>query len=115
VDALDNIPDRFVLEEAARSLGIPLIHGALAGFNGQVMTIFPEDPGLALLYGTKAPAAQDPGRAEALLGVPAPTPSAVATVQAMEVVKILLNRGRLLRNQMLHIDLEAARFEVFKF
>ena len=46
VDALDNIPDRFVLEEAARILGIPMIHGALAGYNGQVTTIFPEDPGL---------------------------------------------------------------------
>ena len=115
VDALDNIPGRFVLDAAARQLGIPMVHGALAGFNGQVMTFFPEDPGIKVLYGEKRPAADDPKRAEAVLGVPALTPSAVATVQAMEVVKIILKRGQLLRNRMLHIDLEASRYEVFNF
>ena len=115
VDALDNIPDRFVLEEAARRHGIPMIHGALAGFNGQVMTIFPDDPGLALLYGGDEHPRDDPRRAEAVLGVPALTPSAVATIQAMETVKVILGRKQLLRKQMLHIDLEAGIYEVLKF
>jgi len=115
VDALDNIPDRFALEEAARILGIPMIHGALAGDNGQVMTIFPEDPGLKLLYGEAEQNRIDPRRAEAVLGVPALSPSAVANVQAMEVVKVILGRRQLLRNQMLSIDLDAGVHEVFKF
>jgi molybdopterin/thiamine biosynthesis adenylyltransferase len=51
VDALDNVPDRLMLESEAKSLGFPSVHGALAGFGGQLMTIFPDDVGLKLLYG----------------------------------------------------------------
>jgi molybdopterin/thiamine biosynthesis adenylyltransferase len=114
-DALDNIPDRMTIGSAAQKLGIPLVHGALAGFDGQVMTIFPEDPGLERIYGEAQPPRNDPGRPEAVLGVPAPTPSIVATLQAMEVIKILLDRGQLIRNRMLHIDLEGSRFDSFSF
>lgn len=114
VDALDNVPDRLALETVARSLKIPLVHGALAGFDGQVMTVFPEDPGLKLIYGTDIQKG-DPGRPEAVMGVPSITPSVVASLQAMEVLKILLHRGQILRQQMLHIDLEAGRFDVFRF
>jgi molybdopterin/thiamine biosynthesis adenylyltransferase len=114
-DALDNIPDRMTIGSTAQKLGIPLVHGALAGFEGQVMTIFPEDPGLERIYGDVQTPRNDPGRPEAVLGVPAPTPSIVATLQTMEVIKILLDRGQLIRNRMLHIDLEGGRFDSFSF
>jgi len=114
-DALDNIPDRMTIGGTAQKLGIPLVHGALAGFGGQVMTLFPEDPGLERIYGETQAPRNDPGRPEAVLGVPTPTPSIVATLQAMEVIKILLGRGQLIRNRMLHIDLEGARFDSFSF
>ncbi|MCJ7656857.1 MAG: ThiF family adenylyltransferase, partial [Candidatus Atribacteria bacterium] len=52
IDALDNLPSRFVLQKACRDLKIPLVHGAIAGFNGQLTTIFPEDKGLELIYGS---------------------------------------------------------------
>jgi len=52
VDALDNLPSRFVLQRACQDLKIPLVHGAIAGFNGQLTTIFPEDKGLELIYGS---------------------------------------------------------------
>ena len=115
VDALDNIPDRMTIGSAAQKLGLPLVHGALAGFDGQVMTIFPEDPGLERIYGEAQTPRNDPGRPEAVLGVPALTPSIVATIQAMEVIKILLDRGQIIRNRMLHIDLEGSRFDSFSF
>ena len=114
VDALDNAPDRLATEAAAREIGIPFVHGALAGFDAQLMTIFPEDPGLKLLYGSKTQKG-DPQRPEAVLGVPAITPSVVASLQAMEVLKILLQRGETLRNRLLHVDLESSRFDVFTF
>ena len=41
VDGLDNVPDRLLLQEAAGRLGIPMVHGALAGFEGRIMTILP--------------------------------------------------------------------------
>ena len=116
VDCLDNVPDRFVLERAAQTSSIPLVHGALAGFTGRVMTIFPGDPGLQLLYGGEQEIVKgDPARPEAVLGVPTPTPAVIASLQAVEVMKIILQRGRLLRNRMLHLDLESGVPEVFYF
>ena len=114
VDALDNAPDRLATEAAAREMGIPFVHGALAGFDAQLMTIFPQDPGLKLVYSEKAQKG-DPQRPEAVLGVPAITPSVVASLQAMEVIKILLQRGNTLRKRLLHIDLESGQFDVFTF
>jgi molybdopterin/thiamine biosynthesis adenylyltransferase len=115
VDALDNVADRFVLEDAVRALGIPLVHGALAGFEGQLMTIFPEDEGLVLLYGSRNPSIRKSASPEAVLGVPTITPAVVASLEAMEVLKILLNRGRIFRNRLVHIDLETGRLNEFLF
>ncbi len=115
VDALDNVPDRFSLQSASRALEVPLVHGAVAGFEGQLMTIFPEDTGFSLLYGSGGPEKDPEKRAEALLGVPAVTPSFVATLQAMEVIKILLNRGTPFRNVMVHVDMEAGEMNRFSF
>ena len=113
VDALDNIPDRLELGKEARKRGIPLIHGAIAGFEGQVITIFPEDPGLETLYGENL-RRSDPQRPEAVLGVPTVTPAIIAGLQAMEVVKVLLRRGQPLRKTMLHVDLEHGCFNAFQ-
>jgi len=120
VDALDNIPDRFTVETASRSLGIPLVYGALAGFEGQVMTVFPQDPGLRCLYGPRESGVKrsqrEPSRGpEVILGVPALTPAVIAALQAAEVMKIVLKRGRVFRNRMLHVDLETGEICPFAF
>ena len=114
VDALDNAPDRLATQAAAGEIGIPFVHGALAGFDAQLMSVFPGDPGLMLLYGENVEKG-DPQRPEAILGVPAITPSVVASLQAMEVLKILLQRGKPLRNRLLHVDLESGQFDLFTF
>lgn len=115
VDALDNVQDRLTLQSLARSLRTPLVHGAIAGFEGQLMTIFPEDPGLKQLYGTGEEMASAANRPEFLLGVPSITPSLIATLEAMEVLKILLNRGTPFRNKMVYIDLESGEWSQFGF
>ncbi|MBN1105855.1 MAG: HesA/MoeB/ThiF family protein [Deltaproteobacteria bacterium] len=115
VDALDNIPDRLLLEKGAKAMGLPLVHGALAGFDGQVMTVFPEDHGLKTLYGEAPATAKDPASPEALLGVPALMPSMIATLQAMEVIKLVLGWRTNLRNAMLHVDLQAGEINRFTF
>jgi molybdopterin/thiamine biosynthesis adenylyltransferase len=115
VDALDNVPTRFALERATKALGIPLVHGALAGFEGRMMTIFPEDPGLKNLYGSNQAKVDATKRPEAILGVPALTPSFIANLQAVEVLKIILERGKIFRNIMLHVDLEAGQVSEFSF
>jgi molybdopterin-synthase adenylyltransferase len=114
VDCLDNVPDRLLLQDAAGRLGIPMVHGALAGFEGRVMTIFPGDTGVKQLYGETS-SGTDPDRPEAVMGVPAVTAALIGSFQAMEVLKILLKRGSLFRNVMAYVDLENGRMETFRF
>ena len=101
VDAVDNVASRLELEDLCEGLQLPLVHGAIAGWYGHVMTIFPGDRSLAKLYrhwsGGKG--------IEAQLGNPAFTPAVVASFEAAEVCKILLGQGRLLRNRQLNINL----------
>ena len=115
VDALDNVKDRLTLEALAKTLGVPFVHGALAGFEGQLMTVFPGDPGLKQIYGSGDESASAANRPEFLLGVPSITPSLVATLEAMEVLKILLNRGTPFRDKMVYIDLERGEWSQFGF
>ncbi|MGZ6291609.1 MAG: HesA/MoeB/ThiF family protein, partial [Syntrophales bacterium] len=115
VDALDNVPDRFILEGAARKLGIPLVHGTLAGFEGWIMTIFPGDPGLKNIYGADEGKRIDRESPQAVLGVPGITPFLIAAFQVMEVLKILLGRGNIFRDRMLHVDLERGCLNEFIF
>jgi molybdopterin/thiamine biosynthesis adenylyltransferase len=112
VDALDRLPIRLTLQAGARALGVPLVHGSIAGFLGQVMTIFPGDPGLAGLYGEESELPEQ--GLEAQLGTPAATPMAVAAWEAQEVLKILLGRGELLRHRLLVLDMESGTVEILR-
>lgn len=107
VDALDNVVARKVLEKACCHEGIPLIHGAIGGWYGQVAVIYPGDELLAKLY----PEDVHHG-AEKSLGNPAFTPSLVASVQVCESLKVLLNKKEAMKNQLLTIDLLHHEYEV---
>ena len=112
VDALDNLPVRFILQQACRELNIPMVHGAIAGFNGQLTTIFPEDKGLELIYGLNKDLPEHGSETE--LGAPTVTPALIASLEAQEVVKILLKRGKLFRNRLLYLDIEEGTMEILK-
>ena len=101
IDALDRLPIRLVLQDAAAQAGIPMVHGAIAGGMGQVMTIFPGDAGLRALYGS-GPIPEH--GAEVELGTPPASPMMVAAWQVHETVKMLVGIGDLLRGRMLFID-----------
>ncbi len=102
IDALDKISSRFMLEKICKQVRVPLVHGAVAGFNGQVMTIFPEDSGLEAIYGSPRIALEK--GAEVELGNLAGIVSATASLQVQEVVKIITGLGRSLRNRFLFLD-----------
>ena len=105
IDALDTVSSRLALEEGCARLGIPLVHGAIAGNSGQVMTVFPGDPGLRALY---APAG-DRG-VETMEGNPPTTPALVAALQVQEAVKIVCG-GEPLRNGFLLVDTAANLYQ----
>ncbi len=105
VDALDNIPSRLQLQEACSLLGIPMVHGAIAGSAGQVTTVFPGECGLRLLY------PQDGDRGiETVTGNPSFTPALVAALQVAEVVKLITGNGEPLRNRLLFLDTDSNSF-----
>ncbi|MFT9497881.1 HesA/MoeB/ThiF family protein [Anaerosolibacter sp.] len=106
VDALDNIPSRVTVQNVAEDLGIPMVHGAIAGWYGQVTTILPGDRTLDLIY----PVESAKG-IEQTLGNPSFTPALVASIQVSEALKILIGRGELLRKKILYINLLDNEFE----
>lgn len=103
-DCLGNIRDRFVVERAARGLRIPLVHAAVAGTSGQIMTVFPESAGIEAIYGDEA-SAPDAGE-ELRQGTPPATVMAVASLQAHEAIGVLLGKGTL-KDAVLRVDLAA--------
>ena len=110
IDALDNMESRQVLHKACRKLKIPLVHGAISGFEGRLISLFPEDSAPAMLF---SPAEEL--SSEAVLGTPAITPAIIASLQAMEAIKIILKRGRPFQGKMLYADLENGDFTTFSF
>jgi len=103
-DALDNIGSRLLLQSACEQLNIPLVHGAVAGFSGQVTSIFPGDGSLSIIYGDKGEKVErgaevGEGNLPGAVGM-------VASVQAQEVIKILSGKGEPLRRRLLVIDTE---------
>lgn len=109
IDALDNMISRKILAKACNTLKIPMIHGAIAGWYGQVSAIMPGDDTLNRIYSGEA----NKG-AEEELGNPSFTPALVASIEVAEAIKLLLEKGEILQNKILIIDLLNQEYEVFE-
>lgn len=109
VDALDNIETRFILQDISSQLNIPLVHGAIGGWYGQVTTIFPGDDTFNIIYKEK-----NSDGLEKDMGNPSFTPALVASIQVSEVVKILINKGQLLRKKLLYISTLDQEYDIIE-
>ena len=108
LDALDSIPHRLMLQRICRELKIPLVHGAVEGWFGQVTTVLPGDDTLSRLYhGSRETSAPEHSS-----GTLAFAPALVASVQAGETVKLLLDREPALRGEVLFVDLLQNHFDI---
>jgi adenylyltransferase/sulfurtransferase len=97
VDATDNLEARHVLNRASLSLGIPLVHGAVGGLNGMVCVFMPgKGPCLECLFPSGPRREEAPGVLGAVAGV-------IASVQALETIKILLGLGSGLIGRLLYL------------
>lgn len=109
VDGSDNFPTRYLVNDACVALHKPLVSGAIHRFEGQVTTILPGDghcyrclfeemppPGLI-------PSCQDAGIMGAISGV-------IGSLQSVEVIKLILGKGTVLKNKLLIYDALKASF-----
>jgi molybdopterin/thiamine biosynthesis adenylyltransferase len=97
VDAMDNLPTRYILNRCAIEKHIPFFHGAVKGFEGRVMTILPgETACLRCMYRGPVPQEKFP-----VIGV---APAVIGCIQATEVIKYLVGIGKLLTNRLLIYD-----------
>jgi len=107
VDALDNIATRFELVAGCRELGIPLVHGAIAGWYGQVAT---QGAGEDISPFLSRAGAGTKG-VETRLGNPSFTPALVASLQVAEACKVMLSQGSTASGRMLLCNLLDLEFE----
>lgn len=100
VDALDNAESRLLLFRAAQRAGLPMIHGAIAGWCLRVAAVFPEDTVLPALWENSGNRGMESASGNLCF-----TAACAAAFEAAEAVKLLLGRGNHLRRAMLEIDL----------
>ena len=91
-DALDNFPSRLILHKASKSLGIPMVHGAIAGWMGQVCVSAPVVETLAAIWQGKVDKGFEKGF-ETSVGTPGFTPSTTASLQVALGIRMLLGKG----------------------
>ena len=99
IDGTDNFPTRYLVNDASVMLGLPLVHGAVLGFNGQVGVFDAQrGPCYRCLHPTPPPAGSVPSCAEAgVLGV---LPGIIGTMQAAEALKLIVGGARPLIGRM---------------
>jgi molybdopterin-synthase adenylyltransferase len=107
VDAMDNLPTRYLLNRTAIAKNIPFFHGAVYGFEGRAMTVIPgKSACLNCLYHGALP----PGEKTPVIGV---TPGVIGCIQATEVIKYLTGMGELLTGRLLNYDGLSMKFTEF--
>jgi sulfur-carrier protein adenylyltransferase/sulfurtransferase len=113
VDGADNFPTRYLLNDASVRLRKPVVSASILGFDGQISTFAPfEGPCYRCLYPTPPPAELAPScSANGVLGVMAGT---MGTLQANEVIKLILGKGEPLIGRLLLYEALGTRFTELK-
>jgi molybdopterin/thiamine biosynthesis adenylyltransferase len=102
VDASDNFPTRFLLNDTCVLADTPLSHGAVYRFEGQATTLTGGQPCYRCLFPEAPPEGAVPDCSTAgVLGV---LPGTVGAIQATEVLKLLLDEGDPLDGRLLVYD-----------
>ncbi|MBK5220382.1 MAG: molybdopterin-synthase adenylyltransferase MoeB [Thermoleophilia bacterium] len=113
VDGADNFPTRYLLNDASVRLRKPVVSASILSFDGQISTFVPfEGPCYRCLYPTPPPAELAPScSANGVLGVMAGT---MGTLQANEVIKLVLGVGDPLIGRLLLYEALGTRFTELK-
>ena len=113
VDGTDNFPTRYLLNDASLLKRVPVVHGSIFRFEGQVTVFDPYNgPCYRCLLPEPPPPELAPSCAEAgVLGV---LPGIIGSIQALEAIKILLELGDGLIGRILAVDTTEMSFRTFK-
>jgi molybdopterin/thiamine biosynthesis adenylyltransferase/rhodanese-related sulfurtransferase len=103
VDGADNFPTRYLLNDASVWHGVPVVHGSIYRFEGQVTVLHPGvGPCYRCLYPSPPPPELAPSCAEGgVLGV---LPGIVGSLQASEALKLIIGAGDTLTGRLLLFD-----------
>ncbi|MXW13427.1 MAG: molybdopterin-synthase adenylyltransferase MoeB [Rhodothermaceae bacterium] len=112
-DCSDNFATRYLINDASVLLGIPNVYGSVYQFEGQI-TVFGDvnGPCYRCLHPALPPAGLIPTCAESgVLGV---LPGVIGSLQASEVLKLLLGFGQPLIGRMALVDLLTSEWQTLK-
>ena len=103
IDGGDNFPTRYLVNDAGLNLEIPVVHGSIFRFEGQVSVFEPyRGPCYRCIHPEPPPPELAPSCAEAgVLGV---LPGVIGSIQAMEAIKAILHVGDSLAGRILVYD-----------
>ena len=113
VDGADNFPVRYMLNDASVKLGIPVVHGSIFRFEGQVTVFDPKNgPTYRDMLPEPPPSEMAPSCSEAgVLGV---LPGIVGSIQAVEAIKLIIGFGSSLVGRYLTFDASDMEFREYK-
>lgn len=118
VDGTDNFEAKFLINDAAAKVEIPMVYGALSGFEGQVSVFWKgHGPCYRCLF-PHPPLGKIQNCAEA--GVLGPVAGLIASIQAIEVIKLILYKSELgkafqpLLGRILWVDARTWELNEFK-
>lgn len=104
IDALDNFPDRFLINKFAVQRSIPLFHGAIWGFEGRVTTIIPGKTACLRCIYPELPYQENTFPALSV------SPALIGSIQVTEAIKYFTGIGELLSGQLLIYDGASSSF-----
>lgn len=116
IDGVDNLPTRYLLNDACFFMKKPMVEAGVLRFSGLNTTIIPDNghcfrcafPNMSML-------GSSPSCSES--GVLGPVPGVIGFLEAAEVIKLILEKGKLLKNKFLYfdaLDLEFTLVEINK-
>src|SRR3982751_760220 len=113
VDGTDNFPTRYLVNDASVLSGKPNVYGSIFRFEGQASVFWAEKGACyRCLYPEPPPPGLVPSCAEGgVLGV---LPGIVGTIQANEVIKVILGAEGILLNRLLLFDAWKMTFKQLK-
>ena len=114
IDGTDNLPTRYLIDDACSLLGLPWVYGSVFRFEGQVSLFnFNGGPCYRDLFPDPPPAEAVPSCAEAgVLGV---LPGMIGVLQATEAIKVLIGMPPSLSGSLLLYDAKSMAFDKLRF